>query len=296
MNNKKQAETAQMRRSITMSVLIALCGAITATSVLAENHRLQSEFTFRRVGVPQAGATNRITVQVAPSAPSGPSAPSAAGAATTPRTPGQPAIAGLAPVSSGTDWYWDAISPSLDDASSLSLEDAVAALRTAPSGEAIPAPRLQGMTELADRYGVEILTATIGTDVSPALVLAVISVESAGRSDAVSGAGAQGLMQLMPPTAARFGVTDAFDVRDNIKGGTAYLDWLLNEFDNGVIFALAGYNAGEGAVRNNNGIPPYPETRAYVPKVLAAWEVARGLCITPPELVTDGCVFNVNRD
>ncbi|MCL4166006.1 UNVERIFIED_CONTAM: hypothetical protein GTU68_014489 [Idotea baltica] len=73
-------------------------------------------------------------------------------------------------------------------------------------------------------------------------------------------------MQLMPPTAARFGVTDAFDVRDNIKGGTAYLDWLLNEFDNGVIFALAGYNAGEGAVRNNNGIPPYPENASYVPK------------------------------
>ncbi|SMX37031.1 lytic transglycosylase domain-containing protein [Octadecabacter ascidiaceicola] len=286
-----------MRRSIIMSVLVALCGATTATSILAESHRLQNDFTFRRVGVPQAGATNRITVQVAPSAPSGPSAPAAAGAATaTPRTPGQPAIAGLAPAPSGTDWYWEAISPSLDDASSLSLEAAVAALDTAPSGEAIPSPRLQGMTELADRYGVEILTATIGTDVSPALVLAVISVESAGRSDAVSGAGAQGLMQLMPPTAARFGVTDAFDVQENIKGGTAYLDWLLNEFDNGVIFALAGYNAGEGAVRNNNGIPPYPETRAYVPKVLAAWEVARGLCITPPELVTDGCVFNVNRD
>ncbi|MEN8841360.1 MAG: lytic transglycosylase domain-containing protein [Octadecabacter sp.] len=286
-----------MRRSIIKSVLIGLCGAITATSVMAESHRLQNDFTFRRVGVPQAGATNRITVQVAPSAPSGPSAPAPAGAAiATPRTPSQSAIAGLAPAPSGTDWYWDAISPSLDDASSLSLEAAVAALRTAPSDEAIPAPRLQGMTELADRYGVEILTATIGTDVSPALVLAVISVESAGRSDAVSGAGAQGLMQLMPPTAARFGVTDAFDVRDNIKGGTAYLDWLLNEFDNGVIFALAGYNAGEGAVRNNNGIPPYPETRAYVPKVLAAWEVARGLCITPPELVTDGCVFTVNRD
>ena len=93
-------------------------------------------------------------------------------------------------------------------------------------------------------------------------------------------------MQLMPPTAARFGVTDVFDARQNIKGGTTYLDWLLDEFDNGVIFALAGYNAGEGAVRNNNGVPPYAETRAYVPKVLAAWEVARGLCITPPELIT----------
>lgn len=286
-----------MRRSIMKTALVALIGAVTATSVWAESHRLQDDFTFRRVGVPQSGATNRITVQVSPSAPSGPSGPSSAGTANaTPRAPGEPAIAGLAPAPNGVEWYWEAISPSLDDANSFSLDEAVAALRNAPAGQAVPAPRLQGMTELADRYGVDILTATIGTDVSPALVLAVISVESAGRSDAVSSAGAQGLMQLMPPTADRFGVTDAFDPRDNITGGTAYLDWLLNEFDNGVIFALAGYNAGEGAVRNNNGIPPYAETRAYVPKVLAAWEVARGLCITPPELVTDGCVFNVNRN
>lgn len=283
-----------MRRSIIVSFLVALTGVQTA---MADSHRLQDDFTFRRVGVPQAGATNRITVQVAPSAPSAPSGPAAAGSvAATPAAPGEPAIAGLAPAPNGVEWYWEAISPSLDDAATFSLEAAVQALRNAPEGQGVPAPRLQGMTELADRYGVEILTATIGTDVSPALVLAVISVESAGRSDAISTAGAQGLMQLMPPTAERFGVTDAMDPSDNIRGGTAYLDWLLDEFDNKVIYALAGYNAGEGAIRNNNGIPPYAETRAYVPKVLAAWEVARGLCITPPELVTDGCVFNVNRN
>lgn len=278
-----------MRRILTISALTALIGVSTA---MAESHRLQDDFTFRRVGVPQAGAGNRITVQIAPAAPSAPSGPAAAGSAgNAARAPGSPAIAGLAPAPSGVEWYWNAISPSLDDANDASLEAAIAALRTAPSGQGVPSPRLQGMTELADRYGVAILTETIGTNVSPALVLAVISVESAGRSDAVSSAGAQGLMQLMPPTAARFGVEDALDPRDNISGGTAYLDWLLKEFDNKVIFALAGYNAGEGAVRNNNGVPPYPETRAYVPKVLAAWEVARGLCITPPELITDGCVF-----
>ena len=264
-----------MRRSTMTASLKTQCAAVLlavsmATTGVADSHRLQDDFTFRRVGVPQAGANNRITVQVSPSAPSGPSSPAAAGTATNaPRAPGSPAIAGLAPVPSGVEWYWEAISPSLDDANSFSLEEAVAALRTAPEGQA---------------------------NVSPALILAVISVESAGRSDAVSSAGAQGLMQLMPPTADRFGVTDAFDPVDNIKGGTAYLDWLLDEFDNGVIFALAGYNAGEGAVRNNNGIPPYAETRTYVPKVLAAWEVARGLCITPPELVTDGCVFAVNGE
>jgi len=283
-----------MRRSI---FTVTFSVAIGVSAAWADSHRLQDDFTFRRIGVPQAGSSNRITVQIAPSAPSGPSAPSSAGSATTsPQAPGSPAIAGLAPAPSGVEWYWEAVSPSLDTTESFRLDAAVEALRAAPSGQGIPAPRLQGMTELADRYGIDILTATIGTKVSPALVLAVISVESAGRSDAVSGAGAQGLMQLMPPTAERFGVTDAFDPRDNITGGTAYLDWLLNEFDNGVIFALAGYNAGEGAVRNNNGVPPYAETRAYVPKVLAAWEVARGLCMTPPELVTDGCVFNVNRE
>ncbi|MEL6957984.1 MAG: lytic transglycosylase domain-containing protein [Pseudomonadota bacterium] len=267
------------------------------SGAVADSHTLQDDFTFRRVTVPQAGATNRITVQIAPQAPSGPTAPSAAGT-----TPGSiiatsdPAIAGLAPAPSGVEWYWEALSPALSDVTNTSLEAAVRALDAAPEGQGIPSPRLQGMTELADRYGVDILTATVGTDVSPALVLAVISVESAGRSDAVSSAGARGLMQLMPATADRFGVENAFDIRQNIAGGTAYLDWLLDDFDNRVIFALAGYNAGEGAVRTHNGIPPFPETRAYVPKVLAAWEVARGLCITPPELVTDGCVFAVNRN
>jgi len=284
-----------MRRMYRAVALSALIGVGTAAG---QTDPWSGDFTFRRIGVPQAGTGNRINVQVSPQAPSGPAAPARAGSAGSAPSaltsgPASAAIAGLAPAPSGVEWYWQVVSPSWDDAGSFSLEAAVAALDTAPDGQGVPAPRLQGMTELASRFGIDILTATIGTDVSPALVLAVISVESAGRSDAVSGAGAQGLMQLMPPTAARFGVTDAFDVRENITGGTAYLDWLLDEFDNKVIYALAGYNAGEGAVRNNNGVPPYAETRAYVPKVLAAWEVARGLCVTPPELVTDGCVFAV---
>jgi len=280
-----------MRRSIIGPFLL---GALVATSAVAESHLLQNDFTFRRIGVPQAGASNRITVQIAPVAPSSPSAPAAAGQTLGNRpAQGSAAIAGLAPAPSGVEWYWEAVSPSLDT-TSTTLETALAALQDPPDGQGVPAPRLQGMTELANRFGIDILTATIGTDVSPALVLAVISVESAGRSDAVSSAGAQGLMQLMPPTADRFGVSDAFDPKQNIIGGVAYLDWLLDEFDNRAIFAIAGYNAGEGAVRNNNGVPPFAETRAYVPKVLAAWEVARGLCMTPPELITDGCVFAIN--
>jgi len=101
-------------------------------------------------------------------------------------------------------------------------------------------------------------------------------------------------MQLMSATAARFGVTDSMNPADNIKGGVAYLAWLMKHFDNDPILVLAGYNAGEGSVRDNAGVPPYAETRAYVPKVLAAWKVARGLCLTPPDLMTDGCVFHNN--
>ena len=98
-------------------------------------------------------------------------------------------------------------------------------------------------------------------------------------------------MQLMPATARRFGVSDSMNARQNIRGGVAYLDWLLAEFNRDPILALAGYNAGEGAVGAYQGVPPYAETRAYVPKVLAAWNVARSLCLTPPDLVSDGCVF-----
>ena len=134
-------------------------------------------------------------------------------------------------------------------------------LRDAPAGQGVATPRLTALQEIASAYGREILVNSVGTDVSPALVLALIAVESSGRSEAVSGAGASGLMQLMPDTATRFGVVDTTDPADNIKGGVAYLAWLMDHFDNDPILALAGYNAGEGAVRDNGGVPPYAETR-----------------------------------
>lgn len=126
---------------------------------------------------------------------------------------------------------------------------------------------------------------------SPALVLAVMAVESAGQPDAESIAGAQGLMQLIPATAERFGVNDSFDPSQNIAGGVAYLDWLMDEFDRDPVLVLAAYNAGEGAIRSADGVPEFAETRRYVPKVLATWQLARLLCLTPPELIWDGCVF-----
>ena len=189
-------------------------------------------------------------------------------------------------------WFWDNVPPEQDQVSGR-FPKAMAQLSQGPGGTRVAAPRLQQMQNLADKYGTEILKATIGTQVSPALVLAVIGIESAGETTAESAAGAQGLMQLMPATAARFGVSNAMDAVQNIKGGVAYLDFLMKTFDRDPLMVIAGYNAGEGAVRANAGVPPYAETRDYVPKVLAAWQVAQGLCLTPPELMTDPCVFRV---
>lgn len=103
---------------------------------------------------------------------------------------------------------------------------------------------------------------------SPALVHAVIRAESAYDPKAVSRAGAQGLMQLMPGTAARYGVSDSFNPVENVRGGSAYLRDLLDMFDWELDLALAGYNAGEGAViKHGRKIPPYAETQGYVRKV-----------------------------
>ncbi len=100
--------------------------------------------------------------------------------------------------------------------------------------------------------------------VDPGLVLAVIQAESAFRTDAVSPKDAAGLMQLIPATAERFGVTDLFDPAQNITGGVRYLRWLLAYFQGDVTLALAGYNAGEGAVDRYRGVPPYQETQNYI--------------------------------
>lgn len=276
---------------------IALIGALTcAAPAMAELNRYQPDFTFKRVTVPPAGTTQRINVQIVPK-PFVP--PSAVQPSAPPADPGQGvAIArsgGNSVNAGGTDWFWQAVSPRAIDSMPGRLDIALRHIANAPRGSGVAAPRLQTLQEIARLHGSDILRATVGTRVSPALVLAVISVESAGRGNAVSSAGAQGLMQLMPATAARFGVRDSFATSENIRGGVAYLDWLMQHFGGDPILALAGYNAGEGAVGKNAGVPPYAETRAYVPKVLAAFSVARGLCQTPPVLISDGCVFAVGN-
>lgn len=116
-------------------------------------------------------------------------------------------------------------------------------------------------------YQSEIAAAAREFGVDEAIVRAVIHAESAFRPGAVSRVGAQGLMQLMPATARRFGVTDSFDPSQNIRGGTRYLAWLLRRFNGDLTLAAAGYNAGEGAVDRHKGVPPYRETRHYVQRV-----------------------------
>lgn len=104
--------------------------------------------------------------------------------------------------------------------------------------------------------------------VSPRLALAVAVTESGLDPQAVSPRNAMGVMQLIPDTAARFNVRDPFDPRDNVRGGLAYLRWLLAYFRGDVALVAAGYNAGERAVERYRGVPPYPETRNYVRRVL----------------------------
>lgn len=122
--------------------------------------------------------------------------------------------------------------------------------------------------------------------ISPHLLHAVIAAESGYDAGAVSPRGAIGLMQLMPATAARFGASDPFATRQNVLAGASYLKWLMARFDNDIELVLAAYNAGEHAVlKAGMRIPPYAETQAYVPRVLAYLRCARSAACAP-ELTT----------
>lgn len=273
---------------------LALSAMVIAADQAAAEVTPPADFTFRRIKVGDMKPGKRITVQIDP-------VEQARLLALLPKVedklPPAPPGEGPDPAAPPFDggryaWFWETV-PAARGSVEGRYEKALATLSQGPDGSSVAAPRLQHMQDLADKYGLEILKATLGTDVSPALALAVMATESAGDPDAVSHAGAQGLMQLIPATADRFGVADALDPAANIKGGVAYLDWLMKTFGKDPVMVIAAYNAGEGAVTRNDGVPPYAETRDYVPKVFAAWQVAQGLCITPPELMTDPCVFKV---
>lgn len=144
---------------------------------------------------------------------------------------------------------------------------------------ALPSFALESeLARAAERHGLPV-----------SLVEAVVAVESGGDPQALSPRGAAGLMQLMPATAARFGVDDRFDPRQSLDGGCAYLRWLLDHFEGSVALALAGYNAGEAAVDKYAGIPPFAETRAYVRSVLSKLgppPVTRSSIVAPSSLVS----------
>ena len=125
-------------------------------------------------------------------------------------------------------------------------------------------------------YQDEIRAAAREHGVEEAVVRAIIHAESAFNPKALSRVGAQGLMQLMPATARRFGVGDAFDATQNIRGGVRYLAGLQKRFDGNLTLAAAGYNAGEGAVDKYKGVPPYNETQRYVQRVGVLAERYRG--------------------
>jgi len=243
------------------------------------------DFTFKRVKPPAADATRRITVQIAPQVQTPSAAPQGS------QTTQVAAAAPSAPLPFG--WFW----AEMDAKASADASRAVRAtdLIATQAGQ-VPEPRLQTLQSTARTYGRDLLVGSIGKNISPAFALAVIAVESAGDPKAESRAGAQGLMQLMPDTARAYDVADSFDPAENIKGGIALLSDLMRTYDQDPLLALAAYNAGPTAVGTYGGVPPYAETRAYVPKVMAAWRIARGLCVTPPDLVTDGCVFAVAQD
>lgn len=136
----------------------------------------------------------------------------------------------------------------------VAVEDPEVMIRGRPEVEAL-------VRQLAPQYAID-----------PQLVMALISVESSFNPNAVSPKNAQGLMQLIPQTAERFGVKKVFNPTENIRGGLAYLRWLMAFFEGEVRLVLAAYNAGERAVERYRGIPPYEETRNYVQRITGMYK------------------------
>lgn len=266
-------------RPATSALLIAAmaAGAMPGAAA-AQSVQTQPVIAANRLAVPPMGrlqARKRLMDSSLPKAPA--AAPSAAGASG--RNPGPGAFR----------WFWAEVSAARSAANPQRWTQVITAVeRARATGKPVfgsPA----SARRIVDAYGALLEREARRLDLSLPLLIAVVEVESGGNSAARSPKGAGGLMQLMPETAARFGVADAYAPAQNIRGGAAYLNWLLDRFSNDAVLALAGYNAGEGAVDKHAGVPPFTETRDYIAKVAGAYAAARALCATPPANVRDTC-------
>jgi soluble lytic murein transglycosylase-like protein len=162
--------------------------------------------------------------------------------------------------------------------------DSIARIETLADLPTPPTPALAPKTNHAAPTPVEMqqLLSRAGEQhhIDADMLASVVMAESGGHVNAVSRTGARGLMQLMPGTAAHFGVADSFQADQNIAGGTAYLDQLLTRYHDNVALALAAYNAGPGAVDRWHGIPPYRETQAYVARVIREFNRRKQIMLT----------------
>lgn len=149
-----------------------------------------------------------------------------------------------------------------------------------PLGSATVARPLPAPEPHPSQFNEAVQSIAASQSLPPQLVHSVIKVESNYNPLAVSTKGAQGLMQLMPETARRFGVANAFDPVDNIQGGTRYLKYLLDLYNGDYRLALAAYNAGEGAVQKYGTVPPYPETQDYLTRV--GQQIQKSVAAAPP--------------
>jgi soluble lytic murein transglycosylase-like protein len=150
--------------------------------------------------------------------------------------------------------------------------ESIAAIETLPDPIASAPVLTAALTPAEPDIPTLLSTAGAQHNIDVELLASVVHTESGGRANAVSRAGARGLMQLMPGTAQQLGVGDAFRPDQNIAGGSAYLDQLLTRYNNNLALALAAYNAGPAAVDRYHGIPPFHETRAYVARVMSEFK------------------------
>ncbi|MDX1711867.1 MAG: lytic transglycosylase domain-containing protein [Rhodovibrionaceae bacterium] len=197
-------------------------------------------------------------------------------------------VAITVPTTSGiaADWFWERVPPQIDQGSRTNAMRIVVQARSGDRDLFLATTRAR---KVLAQWRTEIEAAARNAKINEALIAALVMIESGGNPDAKSRKGALGLGQLMPETARRYGVRNSLNPRENLRGSAAYLSDLIDMFRGDLVLALAAYNSGEGTVLRYQGVPPYPETRAYVPRVLEAFEAAGRLCSPPPRAARRRC-------